>query len=193
MENISTVKHINLPVVSQDADLREVARVMLESKEGVVIVEKEDGATGYVDFNVVLKCFLMGDEASKFKAKDFAILIEDKDKVEPTMNMEDLVESVITHRDSRLFTSINGGGIGRLSLENLMEELAKSYSGEKEKEAELERLIGMMLDHFPFGVALVSVAGEIIWVNKLAMEIISENPIDVEEIRKMINDNQKKH
>jgi len=192
MENISTSQYINLPVVSQDADLREVARVMLESKEGVVIVEKEDDAKGYVDFNVVLKWFLMGDEASKFKAKDFAILIEDKDKVEPTMSMEDLVESVITHRDSRLFTSINGGGIGRLPLENLMEELAKSYSGEKEKEARLERLIGMMIDLFPFGVALVSVAGEIIWVNKLAMEIISENPIDVEEIRKMINDNREK-
>lgn len=133
MENISTSQYINLPVVSQDADLREVARVMLESKEGVVIVEKEDDAKGYVDFNVVLKWFLMGDEALKFKAKDFAILIEDKDKVEPTMSMEDLVESVITHRDSRLFTNINGGVIGRLSLENLMEELAKSYSGEKEK------------------------------------------------------------
>ncbi|TZE81139.1 HD domain-containing protein [Calorimonas adulescens] len=192
MENISTGKHINLPVVSQDADLREVARVMLESKEGVVIVEKEDGAKGYIDFNVVLKWFLMGDEALKFKAKDFAILIEDKDKVEPTMSMEALVESVITHRDSRLFTNINGGVIGRLSLENLMEELAKSYSGEKEKEARLERLIGMMIDLFPFGVALVSVAGEIIRVNELAMEIISENPIDVEEIRKMINDNREK-
>jgi len=192
MENISTSQYINLPVVSQDADLREVARVMLESKEGVVIVEKEDGAKGYIDFNVVLKWFLMGDEALKFKAKDFAILIEDKDKVEPTMSMEALVESVITHRDSRLFTNINGGVIGRLSLENLMEELAKSYSGEKEKEARLERLIGMMIDLFPFGVALVSVAGEIIRVNELAMEIISENPIDVEEIRKMINDNREK-
>ncbi|SFE45329.1 hypothetical protein SAMN04324257_01755 [Thermoanaerobacter thermohydrosulfuricus] len=148
MENMTIGRYINLPVVSQDADLREVARVMLESKEGVVIVEKEDGSKGYIDYNVVLKWFLMGDEASKVKAKDVAILIKDEDKVEPTMNMENLVKSVITHRDSQLFTSTNGGVIGKLSLENLIEELAKSHSGEKEKREGLERLIGMIIDLF---------------------------------------------
>lgn len=192
MENITIGRYINLPVVSQDADLREVARVMLESKEGVVIVEKEDGAKGYIDYNGVLKWFLMGDEASKFKAKDVAILIKDEDKVEATMNIEDLVKSVITHKDCRLFTSTNGGVIARLSLENLIEELAKSRSDEKEKREGLERLIGMVIDLLPFGVALVSEIGEIIRANKLAMEIISENPIEVEEIRKMINDNRGK-
>lgn len=193
MENIFTGRYINLPVVSQDADLREVARVMLESKESVVIVEKEDGAKGYIDYNVVLKWFLMGDEASKFKAKDFAILIKNEDKVEPAVSMEDLVKSVITHRGSRLFTSTSGGAIGKLCLENLMEELARSRSVEKEKRARLEHLIEMMADFFPFGIALVSEVGEIIWANKLAMEIISENPIDVEKIRGMINDNRKKY
>jgi len=192
MENITIGRYINLPVVSQDADLREVARVMLESKEGVVIVEKEDGAKGYIDYNVVLKWFLMGDEASKFKAKDVAILIKDEDRVEATLNIEDLVKSVITHKDCWLFTRANGGVIARLSLENLIEELAKSHSDEKGKREGLERLIGMIIDLFPFGVALVSKGGEIIRANKLAMEIISENPIKVEEIRKMSNDNRGK-
>lgn len=48
------------------------------------------------------------------------------------------------------------------------------------------------MDFFPFGVALVSESGEIIRANKLAMKIMSENPIEVEELKTLIDYNREK-
>ncbi|MCF6096982.1 HD domain-containing protein [Thermovorax subterraneus] len=181
-----------MPVVPPDADLREVAKALLESEGALVIVEKEEGVYGYIDGKTIIKWLLMGDEGAKFKAKDIAVLIKDEDKLESPMDIEGIVERINKYGRLPLFTGKEGRIAGRLSLDEVIGELIRSHGEERKKRIDIERLIEAVINLLPFGIALVSEVGEVIQANKLAMEIISENSIGVEEMKAIIKDNPRK-
>ncbi|HBT20549.1 MAG TPA: metal-dependent phosphohydrolase [Peptococcaceae bacterium] len=182
----------DLPVVPPDAGLKEVAKALLESEGALVIVEKEEGVYGYFDGKSIIKWLLMGDEGSKFKTKDIAVLIKDEDKLESSMDVEAVVERINKCGSLPLFTGKEGRITGRLSPDKLMGELAKWHDEERKKRKDAEYLIEAIIDFLPFGVALVSEVGEVIRANKLAMEIMSESSIGTEEMKAIIKDNKRK-
>lgn len=134
----------------------------------------------------------MGDEGTKFKARDIAVLIKDEDKLESSMDVEDIIERISKYGSLPLFTGKEGRITGRLSRTKLIGELARSHSEERKKRMETEHLIEAVIDLLPVGIALVSQTGEVLQANKLAMEIMSKNSIDAEEIRAITKDNRSK-
>ncbi|WP_422443655.1 HD domain-containing protein [Thermoanaerobacterium sp. DL9XJH110] len=183
-------RHITLPQVPPDADLREVAGKLLESEGNLVIVGKEgEGAWGYIGCKSIIKWLLMGDESAKVKAGDIAVLIKDEDKVELTEDIEGIVERISKCGEMPVFAGEGGRIAGGLSMQKLIAELARSHSEEKQKRIDVEHLIDMIIDILPFGIALVSNEGEVIKANELAKKIMLENTIGAEEMKAIIKGN----
>ncbi|HHW01329.1 MAG TPA: HD domain-containing protein [Thermoanaerobacterales bacterium] len=183
-------RHINLPQVPPDTDLREVAETLLDSEGNLVIVGKEgEGAQGYIDCKSIIKWLLKGDESAKIKAGDIAVLIKDEDKVELSGEIEGIVERISKCREMPLFAGEGRRLAGGLSLQKLIAELARSHSEEKQKRTDIEHLIDMIIDVLPFGIALVSKEGAVIKANELARKIMLENTIGAEEMKAIIKGN----
>ncbi|SHM56906.1 CBS domain-containing protein [Caldanaerovirga acetigignens] len=182
----------DMPVVPPDADLREVAKALLESEGTLVVVEKEEGVYGYIDGKSIIKWFLMGDEGAKFKAKDIATLIKDEDKLESSVDIEAIVERINKYGRLPLFIGGEGKITGRFSPDKLIGELIRSHSEERKKRVDTEHLIGAVIDLLPFGIALVSDGGEVVQANKLATEIMRENSIGTEELKAIIKNSKRK-
>jgi HD-GYP domain-containing protein (c-di-GMP phosphodiesterase class II) len=183
-------RHINLPQVPPDTDLREVAETLLDSEGNLVIVGKEgEGAQGYIDCKSIIKWLLKGDESAKIKAGDIAVLIKDEDKVELSGDIERIIERISKCGEMPLFAGEGGRLAGGLSLQKMIAELARSHSEEKQKRTDIEHLIDMIIEVLPFGVALVSREGEVIKANELARKIMLENTIGDEEMEAIIKGN----
>jgi len=192
MEDSIRERYVDLPVVSPDANLKEVAQTLLDSEGTMVVVSKSENVYGYIDTKVLLKWFLMGEEGAKLKAGDLAILIRDEDRLESSVDIENIVEKVVKNKGLPLFVSDEKGVKGRFSLESLMDEIIRSYGEEKGKRLNVEHLIKVVIDMVPFGIALYSVNGKILQKNKIAQQIIDENLVDLAKIKKMAKDNHPK-
>ncbi|MBO8127569.1 MAG: HD domain-containing protein [Firmicutes bacterium] len=193
MEDNFKGRRISLPTVPPDADLREVAGKLLESEKNVVIVGREgEDVQGYIDSKSIIKWLLMGDESAKVKARDVAVLIKDEDKIELSADIEEIVGRIGEHGDMPLFTSEGGNITGRISLPQILAEVTRIQSEEKQKRINIECFIDMLIDVIPFGIAVVSEEGEVQKANELARKIISENSIDDEEMRAIIKGDYRK-
>lgn len=187
MEDNFKDRHIKLPLVPPNADLREVAEKLLGSEGNLVIVDKEgEGVQGYIDCKSIIKWLLMGDEGAKIKAGDIAALVRDEDKLELSTDIDSIVERMRECEEVPLFVGEGGRIAGSLSMPKLITELASSRSEEKQKRIDIEHLIDMIIDILPFGIALVSKEGEVIKANELAKEIMLENSIDTEGVKAIV-------
>lgn len=195
LEDSLNKRYVDLPVVSPDADLIEVAKILLDSSEDMVIVDKGGNSWGYIDCKMVLG-WLIKDEARevypKARAGDIAIMIKDEDKMEVTGDIESVIERINKDGTLPLFAGNSAKLNGKISLKKLTAEFVAAQKEEKKRRTYMENMVKNIMEVLPFGVAVISKDGKIIISNEFANRIMMENLVNTAEIKSIAKSNYSK-
>lgn len=173
-------RYTELPRVSPETGLDEVARLLVETGSYVTLVSADNGEpVGWVECLDLLKAFLENGPEKELKARDIARPIEVVDHLNVGGSWKELHEWY--HKRGKqipYFISPDGKLGGMLSLQHVVNEIVGSHFQEQERRRGAEALYTYLLEQLPLGIAILTGEGEVRQANKLAQRILANGVVD---------------
>ncbi|WP_258360025.1 HD domain-containing protein [Moorella sulfitireducens] len=186
-KNMSVNRYNNIVTISPEASIGDAIATLINTSSFVLQVAGEgDKPAGWLDYLDILKIFQGDPDAAPIrsrKVKDYIHMIGNEDYLEVEQELAG-IKTWLQDRAKKLpyFISQDKQSSGVLSLEGLLAEALEKHTQEQERRLEIEDLFGIVIAEAPVGLAFISPAGDIKYLNPLAAHILEITRLNASDL-----------